>query len=165
MPQVISFTRRRSAAHSRSVRVRPPKAKPLPAGANRAEGFHQSTQQGSSDSASLGTEEAIESRISELEAAKTAAAIAGDLEAFKVLKAECDVALAMRLPATKARMDAKHSDFIEAVQTLGLHGYYLVPSAWLKSHEHRNTEKPLRRATAFDDATPVDAEADARRSA
>ncbi len=130
--QVISFTRRRSAAHSRSAHVRPPKAKPL-AGANRAEGFHQSTQQGSSDSASLGTEEANETRISHLRAAMDAAAAAGDVATYKQHQAEYIQALSARSPEQIHRLNEQHLAAVERAVALGDEGLRYVPAAWLES--------------------------------
>lgn len=131
--QVINFPGAGGAAHSRSVRVRHQKEKPW-SGASQTKGSKQS-QQVEPQSTLLATDQAIEARISELEAAKAAAAKSGDLATFKVLKADCDAALAMRLPATRARMEAERLAFVEHAKTLGDYGYYFVPADWLKSAE------------------------------
>lgn len=127
--QVVSFTRRQDrAAHSRSVRVRHQKAKPL-AGANRAEGFHQSTQPECSNDASLATQEANEARIKELSAAMNAAAVAGDLATFKTLNAEWEAARALRSHAVLDRLNAEKLAEFERIQTLSQHGYWLIPKS------------------------------------
>ncbi len=154
--QVISFTRRRSAAHSRSAHVRPPKAKPL-AGAIRAEGFHQSTQQGSSDSASLGTEEANEAIIRELRTAMDAAAAAGDVATYKQHQAEYIQALSARSPEQIQRLNEQHLAAVERAAALGDHGLRYVPAAWLETESGR--------AVAWRTSRPLAGEADERRSA
>ncbi len=159
MPQVISFTRRRSAAHSRSVRVRHPKENALSQGGT-GQGIHQQTQPECSDDASLGTEEASEARISELRTAMDAAARSADLATFKILKAEWEAARALRSPVVLDRLNAEHLANTERIRLLNEHGYWLVP----------RSASPVenRQGIAFEDVEFVDASADeagARRSA
>lgn len=136
--------------------MRPPKAKPL-AGAIRAEGFHQSTEQGSSDSASLGTEEANEARIRELRAGMDAAAAAGDVATYKQHQTEYIQALSAGSPEQIHRLNKQHLAAVERMVALGDNGQRYVPASWLESDTGR--------AVAWRTSRPLTDEADARRSA
>jgi len=150
--QVISFTRRRSAAHSRSVHVRHPKENAL-SQVGTGQGIHQQTPEFRND-ASLGTEEANETRISHLRAAMDAAAAAGDVATYKRHQAEYIQALSARSPEQIHRLNEQHLAAVERAVALGDHGLRYVPAVWL--------ETDTGRAVAWRTSRPVADEVDRR---
>lgn len=130
--QVISFTRRQDrAAHSRSVRVRHPKENALSQGGT-GQGIYQQTPEFRND-ASLGTQEASETRINQLLAAMDAAASAGDLQAYKARLYEYTDALRARSPELTQSLNEQHLAAVERAVALGDQGLRYVPAAWLES--------------------------------
>lgn len=156
MPQVISFSGAGRAAHSRSVRVRHSKENALSQGGT-GQGIHQQTQQGCSNDALLGTEEANEACIRGLRTAMDAAAAAGDVATYKQHQGEYIQALSARSPEQIQRLNEQHLAAVERAAALGDHGLRYVPAAWL--------ETDTGRAVAWRTSRPLAGEADERRSA
>lgn len=154
--QVISFTRRRSAASQRSVRVRHSKENALSQG-ETGQGIHQQTQTRCSNDASLGTNEANEALIRELRAAMDVSAASGDVAAYKQHQAEYIQALRDRSPEQIQRLNEQHLAAVERAAALGDHGLRFVPAAWL--------ETDTGRSVAWRTSRPVADKADARRAA
>ena len=115
------------------------------------QGIQEQSQRGDAECGLLGTDEANESRISELQVAMDAAIKAGDMATFKGLFAQWNFARAARSPEHLHRLDEKHRTAVELAVALGDHGLRLVPAAWLESETGR--------AMAWRTSRPVGAEA------
>jgi hypothetical protein len=123
------------------------------------QGIHQKTQTEYGNDSSLGTKEASETRISQLRAAMSAAAAAGDLATYQQHQAEHLKALSDRSPEQVHRLDAQHLAVVERAAELGDQGLRYVSAAWL--------ETDAGRAVAWRNSRPVanDLHRDERRLA
>jgi hypothetical protein len=143
--QVISFTRRKSAAHARSAHVRRPKEKG-PAAVAAAQDLHKKSEQ--YDSAMLGAPCAWQ-RIKSLSKAMRLAAAAGDIPAYRVAWAEW---LAL-IPEVRDEFDRIDNDRLRVAE-LSAWGLYAVPSRATPSVSRREAvsfteiDKPVSRRAA-----------------